>query len=304
MSFRLGRCPSALLVLFSIISGFVLEGGQPCNASDSVLSCKALVLRNTPASAEHLDSYPVPSEQLSVTKKSLKTLNQMGFDTVAVSDNWVISAIMEFCQKNPGGQILDVGAGYGSISRMALDRGMRVISNDISAGQLLFSRHKVALNDREKLFLNNQRFPELDIPPASIDAIVLHRVIHFLSGDEIERSLVKMKSWLKPGGKIFIVVMTPHHKGFSDWFLPEYKRRHQEGSKWPGEHLEVARALPAQAYGLPKELHVMEAEVLTKALQNHGYKVEKSDYISMARFGVETNRDGREALGVIAVFSD
>ena len=72
--------------------------------------------------------------------------------------------------------------------------------------------------------------------------------------------------------------------------------------KWPGEHLEIAKALPAQAYALPKELYVMDAEVLTKALENHGYKVEKSDFISMKKFGTETNRDGREALGVIATF--
>ncbi len=266
----------------------------------SVSEYQGLVLKNTPACTKHLNNYPIPSEQLSASGKALKTLNQMGFDTVAVSSNWITTAFIEFCHNNPDARVLDVGAGYGSISRTALEEGVHVISNDLSTGQLLLSRSKVAPNDRKRLLLNNQRFPDLDIPPHSIDAIILHRIIHFLPGEEIERALVKMKSWLKPGGKIFIVVMTPYHNGFSDWFLPEYQRKYQEGLKWPGDHLEVAKALPEQAYGLPKELHVMEAKVLSKVLKNNGYKIEKSDFISMKRFGMEPNRDGREALGMIA----
>ena len=45
----------------------------------------------------------------------------------------------------------------------------------------------------------------------------------------------------------------------------------------------------------------MDQEVLKNALERHGYKIERIGYVSMQGFGTEAARDGKEAIGAIAV---
>lgn len=244
---------------------------------------------------------------LSQTGQSLLTANKMGFDVLDHSKfktNWLLDEFYAFV-KDQKRTILDVGCGYGTLSLNVLLGENIVIVNDISRDHLIEVRRR-AISSKlplSHLYLNNKSFPhDLELSSSGLDVVMLHRVLHFLSPQEIEEGLKKIHQWLKPGGKVFVVVMAPQHKGFSKWFLPLYNEKWNSGDKWPGVNLPVSKALPDQAYNLPEYLHVMDERPLLYVFEKYGFEVEKADFIDMKPFGKkEEQRDGHEAVGVIAV---
>jgi len=244
---------------------------------------------------------------LSATGKSFLTANKMDFDVLHTKqslNSWVVEAFLTFSQhtKSP---ILDIGAGYGGITLMALKQGNKVIANDIALDHLLHIQKSAKANtlNLANLYLHLGQFPQgTSFPPGSLHAVMLHRVVHFMSPEDIEAGLDKIARWLKPGGKVFIVVMAPQHPQLADRFLPIYNARWQQGDKWPGTHLPVKQAFPDQSYHLPEFLHVMDERPLTLALKKAGFIIEKAAFVSMAHFRKkDTQSEGREALGIIAI---
>ena len=244
----------------------------------------------------------------SKTGKSLLTLNKMGFDVLDTENlsAWLLSEFTEFIKEKKQKTILDVGCGYGRISHLALAQNHKVIANDLMVEHLVYVRKAAHLRglNMKNLYLKNAFFPnEMEFDKNSLDAVVLYRVIHFLSPEEIENGLAKIYTWLKPGGKVFIVVLAPQHKAYSDWFLPIYNARWESGDKWPGNKLSVHKALPAQEYNLPKYLHVMDDRPLKNVLEKHGFRIKKSGFVNMSRFSTKHDkykRDGNESFGIIA----
>jgi SAM-dependent methyltransferase len=251
----------------------------------------------------------LPDIKLSKTGKSLLTVNKMGYDILngETESNWLISDFTQLVKSEQGKTILDIGSGYGRISHIALKQNHNVISNDIAAEHLLHNR-KIAKSNGlsiENLYLNNNHFPDkLSMPNNSLDAVVLYRVVVFLSPDEMEEGISNVHKWLKKGGKFYIVSLSPFHNDYSEWFLPIYNAKWESGDKWPGVNLEVEKALPKQAYNLPKYLHIMDERPLEYALKNAGFEIEKKEFIDMTRFGSKNDkikRDGKESFGIIAV---
>ncbi len=244
------------------------------------------------------------SPKLSKTGKSLVTVTGFGFDVL--SDNntqpsWFIQDLMTFAgtAKAP---ILDVGGGYGGLSHKMLQQGATVIFNDLDERQLLYGMSQIDPALREHLWLNRHHFPQkMIIPPQKLSAVVFHRVLHFMSGDQIEEGLAKVNKWLVPGGKVFIAVLPPQHGEYKDKILVTYDKRWEQGVAWPGEGLSSKVLLPDQSYALPNKLHVMDERPLTLALQKYGFKVEKSGFIEMNRFGNQAKRQGQELFGLIAI---
>ena len=247
----------------------------------------------------------VPTEiPLSQTKKSYLTLNKFGFDVmdqVTTDESWIIQDLLSFCSESAG-PTLDVGGGYGRLSlAMYLHGAKEIIYNDIEEEHLLMGIKHMSSSAASSIYLDSRSFPqEMTFPPHSLKAVVLHRVLHFLPGTLIMRGIEKISQWLVDGGRVFIVVMAPQHSDFKDWFLPEYEKRWAAGEAWPGEGLNVSRALPQQAYNLPDALHVMDGRPLAKVLQKYNFIIEKEGFISMARYS--SNRSGQEAYGIIAKY--
>lgn len=270
-----------------------------CPSSDANIKTPGIGIR---ANSNILDQFPITSPILSKTGKCFVTFNKVGFDITAVGFSWVAEEFINFCQEYPGEYVLDVGAGYGFLSRRALSKGIFVISNDIEIRHLLYCRKKVKNPDEiERLFLNINPFPFLDIPKSFLKAVILHRVLNYLSGEEIDLGFEKIKHWLKKGGKIYIMVLSSEHIDYRQQILPEYEKRKKNGDLWPGMYLDVSKYLPEQAYTLPDKLHIMDKEVLQKALERHGFEIERIGYVSMQGFGINPMYDGKEAVGAIAV---
>lgn len=244
------------------------------------------------ADSIQIDIHSIPEPRLSNSKKSFVTDNHFGFDVLNTESNWVIEDFLKNCHENS--IVMDVGSGYGALSREALKKGAIVISNDISINQLHYNLKHVSKAELSKLYLNEKDIRDISLKPNSLDLIIFHRVLHFFKGEEIEHVLKKAHLWLKPGGKIYIVMMSKDHIAFRD------KIDYDDSKKWPGEDLVVVeKHLPDQAYALPKTLHVISKETLFKNLSEVGFKVENCDYVSLQKVGGEKNRDGLEAVGAI-----
>ncbi|MBP9722625.1 MAG: class I SAM-dependent methyltransferase [Gammaproteobacteria bacterium] len=148
------------------------------------------------------------------------TLNKQGYMAVNLDK---FSEAFVSMPKNTANQVklLEIGAAYGAASLRALENGAIVFANDIEIKHLAILSKKASAHTRDQLTLVAGKFPdELKFPENYFDAILISRVMHFFTGEDIIKSLKILRDWIKPGGKIYIVVETPY---LSNWqkFLPE-----------------------------------------------------------------------------------
>jgi len=251
-----------------------------------------------PATNAELQTQSCGPRRRSRTGKTWVTSNRMGFDTQSYLGNWVLDGVLE--TMGPSKRLLDIGCGFGGTVVRALGTGAEVVANDTSEDHLLWCRREAPGSARDRLYLMGGRFPEIDFPADSFDAVLAHRVLHFLDGESIASGLLAIRRWLKPGGLVGVVMMAAAHGQFRDDFLPEYEEARRAGARWPGQWLDVAKALPDQAYALPERLHVMEPVELGRLMEEAGFRVVRCDYVAMPGLGHAERRDGREHAGAIA----
>jgi ubiquinone/menaquinone biosynthesis C-methylase UbiE len=255
-----------------------------------------------PASDPKVSGLLTPEIRYSKTGKSFVTYNKFGFDTTGSDINWLIEEFLSNAIKNDTAQslFLEIGSGYGNIAKKFFKETQqaKLLANDLSKEHLLLVKSNVEDKNLERLFLNYQSFPNLTVKDGSIQAVMAHRIFHFLTGKQIEEGLKKIHTWLKPTGKLYIAVNSPYNSDFP-WFLDEYQAKLAQNNPWPGENLPVAKALPNQAYALPEYLHVMDDTVLLPQLKKAGFKIVHWDFISMKNFQDKTIREGKEVFGVI-----
>ncbi len=256
---------------------------------------------NSRADEIKIDPASIPEPPLNRTKKSFVTRNKFGFDAVRSEHNWVIDTFLT--DVKPKMTVLDVGAGYGALSRETLDRGATVISNDIDCKHLLYILKHLTREKRSRLHLNSEDIRTLKLENNSLDLIAFDQVLHFFKGAEIDALLTKSYRWLKPHGKIYIIVMSNEHHSF------RHKIDYDKNKEWPGEDLVVPRKhLPKLAYALPATVHVMSIQTLRNHLEKIGYKIERADYVPVKNGGghriKRKNAEGdndKDLIGIIAV---
>lgn len=212
-----------------------------------------------------------------------------------------------------GGAVLEVGAAFGTASLQALAKGTTTFCNDIDPANLAVLRNRnfkicdshefSVTGDNSKLVLVPGACPHelAGLPKDYFDAILICRVLHFLSGEEIEKSLEQFFAMLKPGAKLFIVCETPFLKNWQQ-FMPEFEKRLIEGVRWPGEITNSAEyESSGRAASLPKFVHWITKEIIEKSLKEKKFEVEYLSYIDRhGQFPEDLLLDGRESIGAIA----
>jgi polyketide synthase PksJ len=193
---------------------------------------------------------------------------------------------------------LDIGAAYGVATRAALSLGATVISNDIDPRHLELIQENLPASDLNRFKKLPGDILEIGVNHNSISSILACRVLHFFKGEKIETAAEKFYNWLEKGGRVFVVCETPYLKNFSN-FIPEFEARKRLNHAWPGFIDDVAKIAPERAPFLPKEIHLLDPDTLSRVFEKVGFRTIKSETMARPDFPIDIQLDGRESVGYI-----
>jgi ubiquinone/menaquinone biosynthesis C-methylase UbiE len=144
--------------------------------------------------------------------------------------------------------ILELGCGAGvPITRMLLDRGARVVANDISTKQLAMAAARCP-----EATLVPGDMAALSFEPASFDGIVGFFSIFHLPRVEQKTMLSKVYSWLKPGAMVAFNLATVDMDEIHGEFMGH-------GMFWSSYSVEDSMAMVKDVGLEPVEVEVLEA---------------------------------------------
>lgn len=153
-----------------------------------------------------------------------KAIVEAGYDAVADryaewSQNEVTgSPAVEYLEKLLGivsrdAAVLELGCGNGEPAARMLAPGRPYTGVDISGEQLCRARELVPSGS----FVQDD-YTKLDFPPSSVDAVVALYTFGHLPQSEVPALLVRIASWLRPGGHLLATAGSREHPdGVFDW---------------------------------------------------------------------------------------
>jgi SAM-dependent methyltransferase len=202
------------------------------------------------------------------------------------------------------GLMLEIGAGYGDVVLEVLRKGARAIADEISGPQLEIIKERVSESGLAGLETMKAEFPEgLDLPPGSIDGILISRVFHFFPGGRIRESLRKVAEWLRPGGKVFIVTDSVYRTVFRD-LIPVYEKNVSDGLEWPGWTEDVRKFIPQGRLDpetQPLAMNFLDPRLVSRELEIAGLETETAAFFKYAAGPDFARLDGREIVGAVGV---
>jgi SAM-dependent methyltransferase len=242
----------------------------------------------------------IPSIPRFASPNMVPTMNGTGFMFEVLdgyAEEWIHYA---GCIREP---VLDLGCAYGVSTIPALEGGARVVACDMEAQHLQILESKVTPSLRANLSCVPGALPEVEFEPEQFGAILCSRVLHFLNGDDIDKSLAKMAQWLKPGGRLYLVADTPY--GIWRNFIPTFETNRRKGERWPGVMVGLHNYLPTP--GLQKHIekppfmNLLDPEILARICSDAGLRVKRATFISRPDFKGLGRMDGRENAGCLAI---
>jgi SAM-dependent methyltransferase len=200
--------------------------------------------------------------------------------------------------------VLDLGCAYGVATIPALEAGATVVAADMEQQHLDILQEKVPEALRRNLTCKTGKLPEIDFEPEQFGAILCSRVIHFLTGEDVDASIAKIYRWLKPGGKFFLVADTPY--GIWRGAVPKFEEGKRNGERWPGYivglHNYIASPVGAQKpIEKPPFMNLLDVDLLKRILAEAGFRIERATFIDRSDFRGLGRMDGRENVGALAI---
>ena len=243
------------------------------------------------------DSLPeIPKQWI---KGLVPTLNDKGF-MFEVLDEYAD----DFIQTAGAGSdaALEIGCAYGIATIAALQAGATITASDMDQRHLDILRSRIDDKLAERLTLQTGTLPEMDLPENHFGNLLCSRVLHFLTGEEIERSVQNMFRWLKPGGRLYLVADTP----FGIWrnFIPTWDKNIAAGERWPGFMVKPVNYLPYEPSSEdigPPIMNLMVPDLLRRTCEEAGFEVTRASFIDRSDFGDKGQMDGRENCGLSAI---
>ncbi|MFQ5634273.1 MAG: class I SAM-dependent methyltransferase [Gammaproteobacteria bacterium] len=223
------------------------------------------------------------------------TMNNTGWMTVSLDE---VSAAFAAYAGTIGEEVLDIGCAYGIATLAALEAGARVLACDIEPRHLEVLQRRADPAWRERLRCRAGAMPAVDFDCGSFGAVLASRVLHFLSGDDIEETVGKMYAWLRPRGRLFLVADSPYTGPWRD-LSDDYERRKAEGDSWPGFVADYAQFLPAGADPLqhPDFINPLDPDILARVCTDAGFEIEQARFLH----GGTKRSTARDHAGVIAI---
>lgn len=238
-------------------------------------------------------STPIPELPRSSVPGLIPTLNNTGWMTVTLDR--LSQDFADYAGSIPD-ESLDIGCAYGIATLAALGRGARVLAADLDQRHLDILSARTPVDQRSRLRTRVASLPAADFPDGAFGAILAARVLHFLSPADVTLTLYKMRQWLAPGGRLYVVCDSPYVGPWRD-AAPEYERRKAAGCPWPGLVIDYHRYLPESARQTsPTFMHPMDPDVLARACGKLGFEVLEAAWLA----GGTRQRSDRDHAGIVA----
>lgn len=219
------------------------------------------------------------------------TRNRMGWTSNQLNE--LSERFVEFC-RTATLPVLDIGTAYGIAALAAAEAGATVIANDLDA------EHLAELAPRPGLSTLAGRFPDYDLPPASLSAVHASNVLHFLTGPELTLGAAKIADWLAPGGRLFVHAGTPYQGPFAA-FVPEYEARVARREAWPGYIADTKAVSSHRRLGqIPRSIHLLDSQVLRRVFEEAGLVVDEVGYYRRRDLPRSMYFNGREGVALLA----
>jgi hypothetical protein len=111
--------------------------------------------------------------------------------------------------------------------------------------------------------------------------------------------MAQMRDWLRPGGRLFLVVDTPYMPGWAA-IAPGYEAAKARGEPWPGYIPDFSVFTRNNDFNTPgpKFLNTLDPDILARECELAGLVVEHTGWFGMQRLGEASG--GREHAGCVA----
>jgi SAM-dependent methyltransferase len=232
-------------------------------------------------------------------KGMIKTKNKMGIMTVENSPPSKAFIHHAKTEKKP---LLDIGCAYGAVVIPAILNGGKVIGCDLDIDHLEIMQKSLPQEYVQCLQTTVDSFPDdLDFKKESLSAVHISMVLHFMKGEDILLGLRNCYKWLEPGGKLYIVNMTPY-LGLFNWkaLSKFYNERVQKGEKWPGEINCKNFTKDGWTDQLPEFAHFFDIDSMRFVTEESGFYVDDIYYFCYENIPDEYKTNGKEYVGMIA----
>jgi len=200
------------------------------------------------------------------------------------------------------GPVLEIGCAFGNVTIPALEAGGLVTACDLDEQHLDILTGKTPPELRDRLTCVQGQLPYVEFQASSFDAILCSRVLHFLDGSAVDASVRKMHSWLKPGGRLYLIIDTPY--GIWRKLIPIFEAKKDRGDRWPGLMIGLENYLPFQpadrSLSGPPFMNLMDPDLLHRICSEAGFEVDRYGFIDRSDFGGIGRMDGRENAGILA----
>lgn len=207
-------------------------------------------------------------------------------------------AFIDLCY--PGIKTLEAGAAFGVCTIPVLEAGAEVIVNDLSKDHLKTIWEDCPIHLKNRLVLAPGPIQNLKYEPETFDAIFTSRMLHLLTGEDVEATLRNFYQWLKPEGTLIAIVDTPFLRSYAG-NLSNYELKCSKGDKWPGMIADTTSYKEILHNNIPEFINFIDLPTLERVTAEAGFIIEKSEYINQTTFPPELRLDGRESAGIMAV---
>jgi SAM-dependent methyltransferase len=231
----------------------------------------------------------------------IQTLNEKGAESPFFDQ-----ATREFMGFAAGKKVLEVGGAYGRVMREVLKNHPDTVYhlNDLDPRHLWIAARMAVSAGLAHKALENARFRQGNIatlkPTDLYDGILVARVLHFFSPSQMKAAPVNLFAMLKPGGRIYVVAITPYVKRYKA-FIPEYERRVARGHPYPGyvtslkTWLDEKSTTPQQARSISKEPFMfLDSDRLGLFFKEAGFRVLTCQMVDLGYTSPSWSLDHRE----------